>query len=348
MARTKKKDEVTLKFIAETLGISVATVSLAVNRGKGYERISEETIRKVEEACKQYGYSPNFYAQALKRNTSMQIGLAISDMFDRFEAELVQGVKEVLSESGYSTIVLDFTDDNECNTPIAEVEKAFSPLIHGGIDGIITHVAESALKSLNDVQIPIVYVDHSKESLPGVGFDGAQASYLATRVFTEQGCKRIAYIGASLNAYTFTQRLEGYLTALKEANLSEREELITYVDGSINGGHEAFNWLMSMAELPEAVVIFTDEVAHIVQSLLVQNGVRIPEQIGIASIDDTVFSKYMIPPLTSVHVPARAMGRSAAELMLQMLRKPQEVRNQYKLVDIELNVRASSQIAKEE
>lgn len=331
--------EVTLKFIADHVGTSVATASLVINRGKGYERISAATAQRVMDACKQFGYKPHFFAQGLKRNTTMQIVLAVPDIYNPFSHPLIQGVKSVLSAEGYNTIVLDFTGIPKDSEPEQSLRNALSPLIHGGIDGIISHVTWGSLKDLVPQTMPVIHIDD--DIRPGVGFNAEKAGYLLTDLFLRQGCEGIAFVDSVIDSHTYRCRLEGYRRAFAEHGAAVDESLIFRAPSSPQGGLDAFQWLINLPRLPRAVVVCTDIITHVLQLKLLGAGIRIPRDMGIASVDDTYLSRLMLPPLTCVHVPAFEMGERAATMMLRLL-ADQPLEQDFETVDIRLNVRESS------
>lgn len=340
----KRQGNVTLKDIANHVGTSVATVSLVVNRARGHERISAQTRAKVLDACREYNYFPHFFAQGLKSEATMQILLAIVNINNQFSPPLIQGVKSILSPNGYNTIILDFTGN--ANQP-DESELPFDPIVRlarGGVDGVISHVSTQAFLDIIGPDMPMVYIDQNPTLVPGIGFDANAAAYMLTKLFLERGCTKIAFIGADTEQYTYIERFNGYCRALAEWNLQVDPSLTIFVNCCIDGAAVACDQLLAMPSLPEAVCVFTDSVAHPLQMMLVNRGILIPEDLGFASIDDTMYSRFMVPPLTSVHVPAYEIGRQAGEMMIATL-KGTMTAPQYQSVDTPLFERASSKVA---
>lgn len=345
MAKNNPTPRVTLKMLADQLGLSPTTVSLVVNGSKGSARISEDTRQRVLAACREANYIPNYFAQRLKQDRTMQVAMAVSTLYDQFTPPLIDGVKSVMLQNGYNLIIMDFNPDRFYES-VDAIHQPLMTLLGGAIDGIISHIGHKPITDLVQNMVPIVHIDDVVESAPCVSADTERAMYLITELFLKRGCRRIAFIGARNRgnfSYTFYARQCGYEKALIDYQMAVDPSLETFVAPSFEGGFEAFNWLIHLNPLPEAVVVYTDIVAHIVHAKLIQSQIKIPQQIGIASIDDTFQSALLSPPLTSVHIPAYEMGVQAAKLMLDSI-NGKETSGINHVVDIVLNERESSNV----
>ena len=287
---------------------------------------------------------PNYFAKRLRTNRTKQIAMTVPTLYDEFTPALIDGAKSVMMANGYNLFVLDFNPDRYGDS-IDAIRAPLMLLLGGGIDGVISDVG----KQISDVvqqRVPMVHIDDVVEGAPCVSVDTYTAMYQITELFLKRGCRRIAFIGARYRegfSHTYVARHQGYEQAMTDYGVPVDKQLEKFVAPTYAGGFEAFDWLMSMPTLPEAVVIFTDVVAHIIQQRLVQSGVSIPEQIGLASMDDTFSSKLMCPPLTSVHIPAFDMGSKAAEMLLDLIDGKEPEKLNY-VVEIELHERESSRV----
>lgn len=325
----------TLKDVAQKVGMSVATVSMALNQSAGYERISAETRNMILAAAEELNYQPHYMAQALKKRNTKLVALAVPNIYHPFTPQLIGGVQDALRENGYHLLLLDLT-----NSPDTESVRTVLQLESGGIDGLIVHSMSGELGPVAQGKLPIVYLDEKSVS-PAVWFDADGATRTLTRHFLEQGIRRIGYVGSSMTPETYTERERGYRTALEEAGAPVDEALICHVSPQLKGGGQAFTWFRNLKDKPEALVVFTDNVAHALMLQLIRSGVRIPEDLALASVDDVELSALMNPPLTCAWVPAYEMGKRAAYMMMDQL-AGKDLSGVVETLPVALHIRASS------
>ena len=219
----------TLKDVAQKVGMSVATVSMALNQSAGYERISAETRKMILAAAEELNYQPHYMAQALKKRNTKLVALAVPNIYHPFTPQLIGGVQDALRENGYHLLLLDLT-----NSPDTESVRTVLQLESGGIDGLIVHSMSGELGPVAEGKLPIVYLDEKSVS-PAVWFDADGATRTLTRHFLEQGIRRIGYVGSTMTPETYTQRERGYRSALEEAGAPVDESLICHVSPQLKG-----------------------------------------------------------------------------------------------------------------
>jgi LacI family transcriptional regulator len=339
------KKPIRIKDIAAHLGLSSATISIVLNKSKGYERISDETKKRVLEYCEEANFQPNYFAKGLKERVSRQIAVVVSSVNNQFSPQLISGVRTILSDVGYVTVIIEAGYSSDA-ADIEKIKASIGRIVSGGVDGIIAHIPSiwSDIEPVIKNKVPVVRVDEDKNKVPCVGFDQEYAGYCLTKHFLEQGCKSIAFVNSNIDSYTYISRYNGYKKALLEEGIEVDESLVKNVDALLEGGVAACNWLMNQKKLPRAVIAATDVIAHPLLFGLLAAGIKIPEQIAIASIDDTAYSKLFTPSLTSVYVPAIEMGERAAKLILDLI-GGRDHTEQYIEVPIKLNIRKSSIIS---
>ncbi len=325
----------TLKDVARKVGRSVATVSMVLNQSAGCERISEETRQLILAAAEELNYQPHYMAQALKKRNTMLVALAVPNIYHPFTPQLIGGVQDALRERGYHLLLLDLT-----NSPDAESVRTVLQLESGGIDGLIIHSMSKELGPVVDGKLPVVYLDEKSVS-PAVWFDAGGATRTLTQHFLQQGIQKIGYIGTFMEPETYTEREKGYRDAMAQAGIPVNEEMICHVSPQLGGGGKAFAWFQGLKEKPEALVVFTDNVAHALMLQLIRAGVRIPEDVALASVDDVEISALMNPPLTCAWVPAYEMGKRAAYMMMEQI-AGKDLTGVVETLTVELHIRASS------
>lgn len=311
---SRRTKGVTLKDVAKKAGVSVATASLALNQGVGHERIGEETRNLIMETAEEMHYRPNYMARALKRQKTMQIGLAFPNIEHPFTSQFILGLEEVLRKKKYDLLLLNMT-----NSSGKDALNAIRKVEVGGIDGLIILSMNLKLDGVLTSDIPVIYVDEKSATYPSVLFDARGASEKLASYFIQKGLKKIAYIGTESSTGTFMEREKGYINEMERAGIEDYEKYMVKVPPTLQGGVDAYHWFMELKEKPEAIITFTDNVAHSMLLHMVGAGVKIPEELQVASIDDVELSRMMVPSLTCAHVPIYEMGLRAGERMLEAL-----------------------------
>ena len=333
---------VRLADVAARAGVHPATASRALNEATR-SRISPDTVEKVRKAAQELQYSPNPAARSLATNKTSTIGVVIGNLTVPLFPPLLLGVDDVLSEAGYTALVV-----NTENSPTRERAR-LAALQARRVDGLL--VATATIGEGGD---PAVYTDLA----PTVFVVRAPADPVAPSVISDDyagvhsvidhlaslGHRRIAHIGGPPNISTAITRLRAYREALFERQLPLEPELVTHVESI-----EADAGTAAMERLPAdsganftAVLAFNDLVAFGAYRALRARGLRCPEDISIVGYTDMTGADLVDPPLTTVAVDHHAMGQEAARMLLGMLqdrgaRTPHSVR-----LPVELKVREST------
>lgn len=313
--KLKKAKGVTLKDVANKAGVSVATASLALNKGVGHERILDETKRIIEETAREMQYRPNYMARALKSQQTMQIGLAFPNIEHPFTSQFILGLESILRQEKYDLLLLNMT-----NSSTKEALNAIRKVDVGGIDGLIVMSMNLNLDEALTSDMPVVYVDEKSDKYPSVWFDARGAAEKLTQYFLNKGMKKIAYIGTNSITTTYVERERGYIDEMSKAGITGCEKYMVKVSPTLQGGVDAYSWYMNLEDKPEAIITFTDNVAHSMLLHLVGAGIQIPGQLQVASIDDVELSRMMVPSLTCAHVPIYEMGILAGRRMLEAIK----------------------------
>jgi DNA-binding LacI/PurR family transcriptional regulator len=306
----------TRRNVATAAGVSVRTVSNVVN---GFEHVAPETRARVLEAIESLGYRPSELARSLKAGRSGLVGLILHNVDNPYFAELTRAVVEEGAARGL-TVVIDQTDgDRERERAIVERTA------RGGLfDALIINpiaIEASEITAFGDTG-PIIFL--GEQDFPGfdkVMIDNFAASREAVRHLLAGGRRRIAVIGANLNAQgTSSQRLEGYLAALSEAGLPRDDALIPVVDlFTRSSGATAMRGLLDLPEPPDSVFCFNDPLALGAMRAAHMNGVRMPEQLAIIGFDDIEDGRFSTPSLTTVSPDKPWIARTALDRIVRRL-----------------------------
>jgi len=328
-----------IKEIASKAGVSTATVSHAF-RNPG--RVSDETRKKVLDAAKKVGYTPNRLAASLRTARSGNIVAIIPDVADSHNSEIIKAIEKVAHSRGYSVLLGD-TQGSE------EREREFAAMTTSRqADGIIlmSHrfpfdmgKGKLAVDDLPPVVSGCEFSGH--DYIPAVAVDDVQAAMDATRHLISYGHKDIGVITGDMNSTSGRDRLEGFRGAMSQAGLSCNEDLIVSAKYSPLSGETATETLLLNKKRPTAIFCFSDEIALGCMYALRQHGFSVPDDISVIGFDNIPFAKYFSPPLTTIAQPAQDIGTICATILLDLIdgKKPEKLRN---LLPHELLIREST------
>lgn len=309
----------TIKQIAKEAGVSIATVSIVIN--KKDKKISEATRQRVLEIVKKYNYIPNAMAGSLVTKRTGIIGLILPDITNPFFPEIARGAEDKASEEGFNLIFCNTDDQLEAE------EKYIESLTGRMVDGIIiahSTGAERSSEILERSQIPIVLVDRDSDSKNIVGkvlVDNEEGAYRGVKYLISKGYQKIAFLSGSASLKLTKDRLMGYKRALLESQIEPDESLIKYGQYRSAWGREGAKKLIQEHIEFDAIFCGNDLIAIGAMKELKLNGYRIPEEIAVMGFDDIYISELVEPELTTVKQPNYEMGQLAAKLLIDHIRQ---------------------------
>ncbi len=313
----KKKRHISLKDLADELGVSISTVSRALNDNP---IIGTELRLKIKELAISRNYIPNPLAMGLLRQQTKMIGVIVPDLVTHFYSSIISGIEEVAEENGYFVLIAS------SNESLEKEKESVNNLLKARVEGIIACISQETgsfehFNPLIQNEIPLVFFDRVPESLKvsSVTVDGVEAAKNITRHFFENGCQRIAYISGPAHLHISKQRKEGYLKGLKECGLDFDPNLL--VESNLNAMDAAFaaKKLLCLNQFPDAIFGINDTIAFAVMKAIKSLHLKIPEDIAMAGFTDEFHSTITEPELTSVTHPARQMGMEAARLFFNQV-----------------------------
>lgn len=310
---------VTIKDIAQAVGVSATTVSNVINGKSG--RVSAETVEKINAAIDELGYVPNMSARSLVSRSSKVIGFVnhvLTDkgsnfMEDAFLSKFIGILEHVLRENGYYLMLrtVETTEQLEAFLHTWDIDGLF-------LAGIFKDDFFEEITSLN---IPVVLVDsyvHHK-GICNVGLDDFGGSNLSTKYLIQNGHKKIAFASLHIkDGGVLMERFLGYKAALTEAGIPFDESLVFECGMDVKGTRAVAKALSQNPDIT-GVVTTADTLAGSIIANLHRLGVRIPDDISIIGFDDLNICTIIEPPLTTVHQDMDLKGRIAVDFMLQLL-----------------------------
>lgn len=318
---------VKLKHIAERAGVSIMTVSKALRDKKD---ISAATRARIQKIAVELGYVPDLSAQLMRSGKSRLFGLIISAATNPIYARIVMALEERSHDLGYDLIFAHSLNQT------SREESCIRRLLTRRVDGLfITPVyrlspVAPAYEEIKRMGVPTVILGHRGLFCSGfanVETDDIAASYAVTKHLIDLGHKRIAYFTGPPVSPSAQERYEGYRRALREAGLDVDDRLVFNAGSTIEEGEKAALQMLNENPKATAVQAVNDLVAIGVADVLLNQGVRIPEQMSVAGFGNILVSEYFRVPLTTVRQPKLRLGYAAMELMQALHRgEPAESR----------------------
>lgn len=318
---TKKNKALTQKAIAEALGVSVATVSLAIRNSP---LIQASTKQRVRDYVTEVGYIQNRAATALRTGRTRIIGVGFHDIVHPFFAEMLSATEARLSDDGEAIFVNSHDDD------LGKQARFVASLIEHGADGLILSPAlgseENDLQAFQQAGGAVVLIVRSipETSLDFVINDDPECMHLATSHLIDLGHKHIVMLGGKPGTTTADGRYDGFLTAMRAKGLHVDRD--SWIDGPSKrlDAHGAVKQLWaSGAPKPTAIACFNDLVAFGSMSALADLGLYVGNDVAVVGIDDTDEAQVSFPPLTTVTNNARVIGPTAVDILRRRLAEPE-------------------------
>ena len=316
-----KTNHTTVKDVAERAGVSASTVSRVISN---HPKISEKTKAKVLKIMDELGYYPNAIARSLASKKTGTIGVILPArtgdlLLNPFFPEALRGILKGASAYSYDVLLSSGSEG------VNELEILKTLIRSSKVDGIIimsSKIDDECQDYLNSIEFPFSLIgspyDH-KEKVNHVDNDNYMAAYELTTYLSMIGKKKIALIAGEITQMVTMKRVEGYKKALMESNLPYDEKLLFTGKFDEETGYLYGNEILNLKEKPDAIIITDDVIAFGAVHILKANGVKIPQDIAVASFNNSVLSRYSDIPLTSVEINSFDLGYEAALLLVSCI-----------------------------
>ncbi|SOH93759.1 LacI family transcriptional regulator [Monaibacterium marinum] len=308
----------TLEDVARHAGVSTATVSRAINTP---DRVQEQTRLRVEAAIKTLSYTPNFGGQALASRRTNTVGAVIPTMDNAIFGQALQVLEESLAREGVTLLVATSQYNRE------REEAQVRALVGRGVDGLILIGAErppAIYDMLDQRELPyvILWVSSGEGRHVTIGFDNDAAARMVVQRVYDAGHRKIAMIvGVNAGNDRAMKRAEGARKMCAELGLPALR--IVESSYTLEAGEYAAQQILSNGERPTAIICGNDVLAAGAIFAARKLGLDVPRDLSIVGFDDIDLARVTLPPLTTVRVPHRRMGRTAARHILDWIRSDQ-------------------------
>ena len=328
-----KQTKVTIKDIAKCLGVSTTLVSFALSESPKKHRVSDEMIEKIRKTAKEMDYQPNNAARSLRSGRSNTIGVILSDISNRFFADIARCIEDKASQNGY-TVLFGSTDEKP--ERLASLVKVF---INKGVDGLIIVPCEGAEKPVADLVesgFPVVLIDRTFDNIDvsSVTLNNIKATFIAVSELVRQGYKRISYVSYVTGLTNILDREMGYRKAMQVAGLERFIDVVNIDYSCIR--HEISSLIPRLLESgTEALVFSTNRLAIEALISLRQGGFVVPDDIAFIGFDGSetfAFNLYE-RGISYIKQPIEQFGYEAFDLLISGISQ----NGGAKIVNIELN-----------
>jgi LacI family transcriptional regulator len=307
----------TIRDVAERAGVSIGTASKALNDNG---RLKMETRERVIAAARELGFRPNSLAQSLHRTRSMTVGVLSTDSFGRFAFPIIEALEERLAEHGIAIFMCNATDDP------ARERQHLDQLLGKRIDGLVVtgrRLDKRPPVAVPGQSMPVIYVFSQADDPEALCLlpDDYGGAMLAVQHLAGSGRKRIAHITGPESFEAVVLRHRGYRDALAAAGLAEINGYYRSGKWSEAWGREAVASLYDgKLDVPDALFCGNDQIARGATDALRERGVIVPGAVAVVGFDNwDVMTLAARPPLSSIDMNLRELGRLAGERLIAMI-----------------------------
>ncbi|MGI8414974.1 MAG: LacI family DNA-binding transcriptional regulator [Nakamurella sp.] len=314
------RSHVTLRDVAAAVGVSQSAVSMAL---ADHPRISQRTKESVRAAAATLGYVPNSAGRALRAGRSASVAVVVPNTGQHvfghvYFMHLLVGVT---AEANAHDVPLMMSTNPDETHGVAAYERVLRSRAASGAIIASASINDPNVNRMVQAALPVVLIGrfpHLSEAV-SVSVDEVAGAHGITRhLLQEHGFSRIAHISGPLDHQTAIDRYEGFRNALAEADRPCTHALAVGDFSEESGRAAAKQILDSMSDV-QAIFAANDEMAYGALIELRARNLRVPEDIALAGYDDFGVSRLTTPGITTVHVPAEALGRKAAALLFALL-----------------------------
>ncbi|MEI7781723.1 MAG: LacI family DNA-binding transcriptional regulator [Planctomycetota bacterium] len=318
----KRHKRVTISQVAEEAGVARATAAFVISGRAEQLRISQQTIKRVQAVAKRLGYVPNQLARGMITGRTQVVGVILGGVWGKFGQYAIEGIREVLDAEGYTPFLTIHSWDE------AREAREIDTLLRMRVDGVIVMPQITSRKDcyepLVKQQVPVVFFGDVPFDIPGAlvaAWDVRPALRLLLEHLAGRGCRRIGLVGERYFKFS-RERYQVFKKTIRALGLTHDPKWDIWAEV---GDPEHPEWgqaIVAMPDRPDAIVALNDNSGLQMLGSLRRHGLRVPEDIRIAALGDTIETVEASAQLTAIREPVREIGRAAATLVLEAIRDP--------------------------
>jgi len=311
------KRRISLKDLAEQLGVSIATVSRALHSSP---EIGKEMQERVKTLAQKLNYKPNPFAQSLRMEAPRVIGVVVPNLVTHYYAAVLDGIETEARKAGYSVIS---ANSHESRDDEARAVDNFNSL---HVEGIIACLAQdttdySHFEAISRAGIPLVFFGRTcmTDQFSSVTANGDEAAQQATQHLIETGSRRIAFIGGPNHLDMVRRRKHGYLEALRDNRIPIDRSLVVCGRIDYDVALLAARELLQREDRPDAILAFNDIITFAAFTAIKEQGFAIPKDVALIGFTDDVHARYVTPRMSAIEDQSTLMGQTACQLLLRQI-----------------------------
>jgi len=311
--------KVTLKFLAERLGLSKSAISSVLNNSPLARSFAPETRERIYKAAEKYKYKPNYFARYLNHRRSYLIGVLSPDLAEGYSASVLEGIEEYLLQSDYHF----FLASHEWSKN--RIERTIQMFLERGVDGII--LINTPLSSGVD-HLPLAVIGKADTAHPGISItiDNHAGIRCALEHLASLGHRKIAFIKGHKDSADTEDRWDAVVTAARSLSIEVDPELVVQLKrlgaqqiSAIEEGARCAEQLFARQGKFTALMAFNDISAIGAINRFREHGWRIPQDLSVVGFDDVIAARIIYPPLTTVQQPLQLIGETAAREVINAI-----------------------------
>lgn len=311
------KKKVTLKDIAQKIGVDTSTVSKALRKSPDISSTMQEKVKSIADKL---GYRPNLLAKSLINKRSNILGVIIPDLRISFFSEATRGIYEEATKNGFESILL-VHDENPKNE-----KQKLEFLSDINVDGILLNSVDEntnldLYKRLQEEGIKIVCWDRKirNSNFNSVTINDKKAAYELTNTFIKAGRRKIMFIGPNTGIPVAKDRYDGYLMALKENDIKFNKKLVLQTERTFESSHDTLFQVLKNGTEIDAIVCVGGLVAYGAGNAILESKLNIPDDILLGEFGDNDIISRLGVPFYSVNQNPYQMGKQSVDLLTQCL-----------------------------
>ncbi|HEX9111480.1 MAG TPA: LacI family DNA-binding transcriptional regulator [Terriglobales bacterium] len=318
-SRLRQPGRVTLREVAERVGLAPGTVSAVLNNAPSSRAIPEHTQQRIQAAAQELNYHPNFLARSLRKQRTYTVGLIIEEIGDAYGAMVISGVEAYLRRHNYFFLTVIHRHD-------ASLLRNHSQLLlERGVEGFIT--VDTSLQE--PLPLPTVSVagHRTLKGVTNIVLDEERGARLALQHLLNLGHRKIAFMKGQPDSSDAEDRWKAVCKVAQALGLEMDADLIVnleFDDPSPQVGYPYAKQLLARKKTFTALFAYNDISAIGAIRAIQEEGLRVPHDISVVGFDDIPWAAFHTPSLTTVRQPLNRMGQMAAETVIQMIEHPGE------------------------
>ena len=319
-------NQIKIYDVAGRAGVSLATVSRVLNHP---EKVKPATRDKIQKIIKELGYKPNLNAKGLASSKSTTVAIVVPEIARSSIAEIVNGIAACAKRRGYSLRL--FVSQRQSELSVEETNKVqrelWSDVMASSVDGVLyidDEMDEESERLIVNAPLDIVLTNTncSNPEINMVSLDYKKAAYEITKEMINRGNKKI-WIIKTIHKYVMNElKVEGYLEAMKEANLDPK---VIEVSGKTAINELSYRELLEK-DHPDVAIVVRDSMAVSFLNIARKLNINIPQELQVIGFQNTRYAELSRPKLTCINTPIYEIGEKAMDLLTNLMeRKEGEV-----------------------